>query len=179
MHSFAYPWQRALSTGSTATSFAALLAVQTKPETIHSGTTGRYVKDFKSQGVRNQNTLHIKPFGGNDNNDTFNIRVTGYNFAKNSDPQDPNGLWIPDHIATLNCTLSSTLPGVANELVVATEFFADTLTLTSGIAILKQGTADVDTASFLVDISGYELVSITFDIDSGADVMNALVRFDT
>lgn len=169
--SFVSHWKKAQSTNSTSSAFAALVPTKTKP----AASATRSVFPMSHLGLRDQNTLVVKPFGGNDNNDTFNVKVSGWNFIKQS---GKDGLWVSTFLCQVLCTLSSTLVGLAGEDVAATEFFCDTLSLTTGSAVLRQGTADVDIAEFLVDVSGHELVEITYDIATGADAMNALVRFD-
>lgn len=162
-------WKKAQSTNSTATSFSASLATATKPE---ASATRSIISVVKS--MRDSNTLCVMPYGGNDNNDVINQKVRGWNFIKSAGTY---GLWVPSLICEVQATLSSTLVGVAGEDVVATELFADILTLTTGIAVLKQGTADIDAATYLVDVSGFELVEITYDLGAGGDTQNALYRF--
>ena len=166
--------KRVQATNSTASSFSALIPTITKP----SASSTRAVFDLGKKGTRNQNTVVIYPIGGNDNNDVMNVKVTGWTFAPATSASG-RGMWISTLLAEVACTLSSTLVGLANEIVSATEFFADTLVLSKGVATLWQGTADLDIARFDVDCSGFEIVEVTFDINSGADTMNALYRFDT
>lgn len=163
-------WKLAQSTNSTATSFSALLSTLTRP----AASATRSVIDLGKPGSRTSNTLEVMPFGGNDNNDIVITKVSGWNFVK--DP-GTRGMWVSRMICEVSATLSSTLVGLADEDVVATEFFADTLTLTTGIAVLLQGTADLDNASFQCDVSGFEIVEITYDLGTGGDTQNALYRF--
>lgn len=163
-------WKLAQTTNSTATSFSASIVTLTKPE----ASATRSVIALPGPGSRTSNTLVVMPFGGNTNNDVINQKVTGWNFSKNDGTR---GIWVPSLICEVQATLSSTLVGLASEDVIATEFFADILTLTTGIAVLMQGTADVDPATYIVDVSGFELVEITYDLGSGGDTQNALYRF--
>lgn len=163
-------WRKAQTTNSTATSFSALLPTVTKPE--RSATRG--VFDLGDQAERSQNTLLVMPYGGNDNNDIMNVKVVGWDFLKDSGAR---GLWVPSVICEVQGTMSSTLVGVASEDVVATELFCDTLTLTTGVAVLRTGTADIDPAWFEVDVYGYRMVELTYDLGTGGDTQNALVRF--
>lgn len=159
--------KKAQSTNSTATSFSALIPTNTKPE----ASATRSVFDLGHKGTRDRNSLVVYPYGGNDNNDIVITKVSGWN-------QTPLGMWVSSLICEVSATLSSTLLGLASREVVATEFFADTLTLTTGVAELYQGTADVDIAYFICSVAGFELVEITYDLGTGGDTQNALYRFD-
>ena len=163
-------WKQAQTTNSTATSFSALLATLTKP----SASATRSIIERK-KGATELNTLRVMPFGGSSDNETVITKVTGWNFVKGDGTR---GMWVPQFVCEVLATLSSTLVGLANEAVIATEFFADTLSLTAGIAVLTQGTGDLDAAYFDVDISSYELVEITYDLGS-ADTQNALYKLLT
>lgn len=166
--------RRVQATNSTAGSFSALVDTIDRP----AASATRAVFDLGSTATRNQNKLVIYPIGGNDDNDVMNVKVSGWNFAPATSASG-RGMWISTLLAEVACTLSSTLVGLANEIVSATEFHADILSLTKGVATLWQGTSNVDIARFDVDCSGFEIVEVTFDINSGADTMNALYRFDT
>lgn len=162
-------YQRALTTNSTAASFSALVAEAAAPGRSE---TRAVFSTLNNQGRQRWNTLVVLPYGGNTDNDVMNIKVAGWN-------QTSSGrLWVPEVKCELACTMSSSLPGLAGNDVVATEFFCDTLTLTTGVAVLYTGTANVDIAYFKVGISGFEFVEILFDLSTNADQMNALVRFD-
>ena len=162
-------YQRALITNSTSGSFSALVAEAAPPAM---SSTRSVFSTQPNKGRQRWNTLVVLPYGGNTDNDIMNIKVAGWN-------QTASGrLWVPEVKCELACTMSSSLPGLAGNDIVATEFFCDTLTLTTGVAVLYTGTADVDIAYFKVGISGFELVEILFDLGTGGDVMNALVRFD-
>jgi hypothetical protein len=169
------PWKKGQSTNSTATAFSALVPTTTKP----AKSATRTVIDFTEQSVRDAGTLCVAPYGGNDNNDTFSVKVTGW---KRGVPRQSatltKDLWVSFLIAELACTISSSLPGVAGQDVVATEFFCDTISLTTGIATVIQGTADVDTAWFQVDAGGWELIEITGDLTTGGDTQNWLYWFE-
>lgn len=169
------PYQLAMTTNSTATSFSALIPTITKP----ARTATRAVFDKGKLGTRDLNTLVVMPFGGNTNDDIINVKVVRWIRVPRSTPASPAvDMYVAELLAEVQCTLSSTLVGLANEEVVATEFFADDITLTKGVATIIKGTADVDTAYFMVDISGAEIVELVFDLGTGGDTQNALVRFD-
>lgn len=171
-HSLLSNWKKALAASSTNASFAALIPTVTKPAT----STSRIVFDRTDQGTLRQNTIIVLPYGGDDDNDQVKLKVSGWNLSQNGATR---GLWVPTLICEVLATLSSTLPGIANEDVVATEFFADTITLTTGIAIVVSGTSNVDVCGFVADVSGYQMVEVAVAKGTGGDHINALVRFDT
>ena len=159
------------STNSTATSFSALVATVTKPE----ASATRTVIDL-GLGPKQRSTLVVYPYGGNDNNDLINVKVSGW--SRVHPVSGGQQMWVSSLICTVQATLSSTLVGLAGMPVVATEFFADVLTLTTGIAVLVQGAADVDTAYFKCSTGPFELIEITGDLDTGGDTMNWLYGWE-
>lgn len=160
-------WRRALTTNSTSGSFAAGAPTTTKP----APSTTRAVFDLARQGSRVENTIVVAPFGGNDNDDAFSVKVLGWN-------KTTNGLWVPSFVCEMACVLSSSLPGVAGADVVATELFCDSVVKTTGQGTVYIGTANTDIAWFTAPVAGFEIVELTFDLGTGGDGMNALVRFD-
>ena len=169
--------KKAQSTNSTATSFTALIPTATKP----AASATRAVFDRGDAVISDpeivQNTIIVLPYGGNTNNDVVNYKVSGWNRTY----EEATGAvqWISTLVCEVQGTLSSSLLGTAGGTVAAAEFFCDTLTLTTGIAVLVQGTADVDIARFEANVAGYELVEITYDLGAGGDLANALVRFSS
>lgn len=138
--------------------------------------TSRLAIDFGSQGRKERNTLLVFPFGGNDNNDLIDVKVSGWNRV-GPKSQSLADEWISALVCTVQGTLSNALPGLAGQPVVATDLFCDTLTLTNGVAVLRQGVADVDIASFLCDVSGFELVTVDPVTDTNGDGANFLYGF--
>jgi hypothetical protein len=154
-----------------------LVATITKP----AASATKAVFDKGKLGLRDLNTLVVMPFGGNDNNDIINVKVVRWIRVPRTTPVATASrldMYVAEMLAEVQATLSSSLPGLADEEVVVAEFFADTLTLTKGVATLMQGTADIDVAYFTVDISGAEIIELVFDLGTGGDTQNALVRFD-
>jgi hypothetical protein len=162
--------QKGQATNSTDTAFSVsnTKATVTKPAPAATRTI-----ISASGGVKDGNTLRVWPIGGGDNNDVVNVKVYGWNRVLNTrNPADE--LWVSGIICEVQGTLSSSLPGVAGQAVLATEFFCDTLTLTTGISVLHNGTADIDQAWFECDWSGFELAEIRGDLGAGGDAMNWL-----
>lgn len=162
------------STNSTATSFAVADSRPTTTKPAASAT--RTILDFSDLGLKDRNTLCVIPYGGDANNDQFAVKVYGWNVFV---PKAQTGieLWIPRFICGVDCTISSSLPGIAGSEVVATEFFCDTIAASTaaGISVIRQGTADVDVAWFECDISPFQLVELRYDMLTGGDRANALL----
>lgn len=167
------PLTRGQTTSSTAASFAVADSRPTTTEPVASAT--RTV--IKTRGISSKEgvTLKVMPIGGDSNNGTLSLKVQGWNSVKGV-----TGATTIEYVARAICvvaaTLSSALPGIATMPVVATEFFADTVSLTSGLAVLHAGTADVDAAWFECDVSSYEYVEI-IPIKGTADRANSVYNF--
>lgn len=165
---------RALAINATAASYAVAAYRPTTTKPVLS--TSRFVIDMGLQSRKEKNTLIVFPFGNNDNNDLIDVKVCGWNrIGPKSQSLDDE--WISTLVCTVQGSLSSALPGIAGEPVVATDLFCDVLTLTNGIAVLRQGVADVDVASFICDVSGFELITVDPIKDTNGDGANALVGF--
>lgn len=175
-------YEKALDTNSTSASFAALTGSAFPPKRSSTRAVWKVSEvvrplQAKLGGASYESLLPllsivVMPYGGNDNNDIGNWKVVGWN-------RTPGGQLIPETKCEVQGTLSSTLTGNAGLDVLATEFFCDTLTLTTGTAAIFQGTADIDPAYFRAPITGCEWFEILFDLGTGGDSLNALVRFDT
>ena len=164
--------KKALATNSTASSYTALIPTITRP--VASST--RAVYDLgEGKGTRDQNVITVYPVGRNDNNETVSVKVTGWNFVRPTGTG--RGLYVSSLVCQVAGTISTTLLGIANEDIIATEFFCDILSLTKGVATLYQGTSDLDIAYFKAPVQGFELVEVTCTIGTG-DQANALVKFD-
>lgn len=177
IEALAGPAVKAQATNSTDASFPSSLATVTKPAV----SATRAVFDM-GQGT-NRTTIRVTPYGVGANNQTMNVMVMGWNqvlvpgTTGGSTSTATKALWVSRHICEVQGTVSSTLVGVAGTDITATSLFCDVLTLTTGVAVLYQGTADADTASFIADCSTFELVEVMFKLGTVATSMNALVQF--
>lgn len=167
------PLTRGQTTSATASSFAVADSRPTTTEPVASAT--RTV--IKTRGIAGKEgvTLKVMPIGGDSDNGTVSLKVQGWNSVKGV-----TGATTIEYVARAICvvgaTLSAALLGIATMPVVATEFFADDVTLTSGLAVLHKGTADVDAAWFECDVSSYEYVEI-IAIKGTADRANSVYNF--
>ena len=176
IESLVTPLKKGQSTNSTASSFSALIPTLTRPVASATRTVIEWALDSGS-ARKDRNTLKITPYGGNDNNDVINIKVSGWNSIQSNVLGIPGVEYVSRFVCEVQGTLSSTLLGLAGQAVLDTEFFCDALTLTAGIAVLYNGTADKDIAWFEVDVSSYEFAEITYSKVAGGDAVNCLYNF--
>lgn len=155
-------WKRALTTNSTATSFASKVPTVTEPsgEGVHNVGGDEYVEFI--------------PFGTDGDNDTFSLRIIGWRQHRGSVGND---LWIPNVLSETSVVLG-TSTGVAGAEVVNTEFFGDTIALVSngGTLTIVSQTAGNTVAMGRVPIAGYDKIEFTFDLAGAQEAvsMNAL-----
>ena len=169
------PLKRALDTNSTDTSFSAGESGTTTTRPASSST--RFVHDCVNAGPKERNTMVLVPFGGNDDNDTFSLKVQGWMELAPRNQADLRQ-WVSLPICTLtSCTLASALLGDAGRQVVVADLFCDAITLSSGVAVIYSGTADVDIAWAQIPVGGFELIEVLFDLTSGGDGANFLYGF--
>lgn len=156
------------SSNSTDASFDALVSTTTEP-------TGDGVIDLVDLGGYQHNNAKFIPFGTDANNETFKMRISGWR------PLEISGsttLWVPTLLCEVTVTLSSTQAGVAGAGVVATEYFADTLTLTypatDGISTQVVSPANDLPGHVVIDCKGCAKLRVDFDRNSSAASCNAL-----
>lgn len=118
--------------------------------------------------------IQVMFFGTGSDDTTFDARFIGWNCVSDGT------LWVPTLLAGVSCTLS-TVVGVTNADVVATERFADTMTGASynpsaGVVIVSP-TSNIAPAHITLDVLGSDLVQVVYDM-TGATNANALVRWN-
>ena len=170
METFSGNWIRARTTNSTASSYAAKIPTLTEP-------TGAGVWTTDKGGGRIQNVVTVKPYAIASDNDTFKMRVIGWNKCDEGTPAAV--MWFPTVLVDLALTASAEV-GVAGGVVLGTERFADTMTLTTGnddVSVdIVSPTGDVS-AHAVIDLKGSQKIEFSFAIVSGATSMNALFKF--
>jgi len=163
MTAYSSKLQRVRATSSTDSTFPSKVPTATAP------TGDGVIGDPIVQGA--PSWVQIVPFGDGADNATFDLRVIGW---KVSDL----GLWVPTILAQAACTLSAAV-GVASTEVLATQRFADTITLTQVQANvdskLSSPTGDL-VASFQVETRGSALIEVIFDLGTATGA-NALVSW--
>lgn len=157
-------YARAQATLSTASSFTVTLPTTARP----AASATKAVLD--RQRGEQLGTVRIIPYGVATNNQTGNIKLLGWN------RNVQGNLYVPQLICELGIIFSSALPGIDAEQVDTTMLLPDTLSLTNGIATMTQGTADVDLASFLADVSGFELLEIQYKVGTCTS-LGSLIRY--
>lgn len=160
--------RKALADNSTAADFTAKSPTVTEP-------TGNGVFNLtKFVGGSVPMYAMIWPFGSDADAETFDMRLWGW-WRITGDGQNSD-LWIPSILAGLSVVLSTPV-GVAGAEVLNTDFFADTITITSGMepvitadttnqgTIVRQSNAGNQIAWAKVPLCGPE--KIEFDFDRG------------
>lgn len=161
--------RKALATNSTASSFAAKIPTATEPTS-----DGVHTMGFGDSSCRSN--LLVMPYAVASDNNTFSVQVWAWEFISQGDTR----LWIPRLLCQVACTVDSTLVGVAGRAIVATEMFADTLSVSIGeenVNVAKCSPADGNSAGhFMVDIQGAPKVEFVFSTGSSATSCNAAFR---
>lgn len=153
--------QKAHATNSTATSFTAPAATNTKP-------SGAGVIDFAGAPPA---WLVVVPFGAGADNTTFDLRVVGWSLVGTT--------WVPRILCQFSCTLCAAV-GVASGDVTASERFADTLSDPAtnlgakGVTCQPYSPQNDTPGQYLVDACGCTVFRIDVDL-TGATSGNALV----
>ena len=155
-------FRKAKATSATDTGFPSKIPTATEP-------TGDGVHDIPGVEGIMQNGMIVIPYGVGSDNHTFDMRVIGWRIVGRNN--SATSLWIPVIITQLAVTLSAAV-GVANKTIIATERFADTITLTTGnddISIdIVSPTGDV-IAHAVIDLKGFSKIEFTFDLGAGTD----------
>lgn len=187
LNTFARPFKKALSTNSTASSFASKIATVTEP-------TNDGVLDLTAGGTAGPGgfvpvRMFLLPYGLGSSNDGFSMRVIGWRHIGAGPPQGI-WLWVPVILGEFACLLGA-MTGVATAPVLNTECFCDTITPVAARLpdrVIAAGTAvNSDTAvsdpandtSAYIDmlLRGVEKVEFTFDQTTNTPTMNTLVSF--
>ncbi len=163
------PWNKLLAANSTSASFASRVPTLIEP-------TGGGVIDASSPGIVGQNGLVLRFFGTDTNDETFNARILGWSQTKVS---GINLCWDFILLAQFQLTLGN-LAGTAGCAITATDFEADTISITYGnedvtLAVVTPGN-DVRGAYAVVDLMGALKAEILFDMNSSAVSANCLWR---
>lgn len=160
-----YSWVKLKATNFTG-SFGTLKSTKTKP-------SGNGVIELAPDGGGLVAlAIMLKFFGTDANDETFKVRVWGWDRLEQS---DGTFSWENALLAEFSCTLGN-LAGTAGCGITATDFEVDTITLTEGDATISSNGADIRGAFAIIGNCGFKLLQIEFDDDSSAATMNALYR---
>lgn len=160
-----HPWRKLKATNFTDNGFAARQSTLTRP-------SGNYVVYDLPDGTQTSlNTLLLRPFGTATNNNTFSIRVLGW------DKELTTGSWEFQILCELACTLGN-IQGTASCAIAAADFEADTIAVTYGNANVSVEAVspanDVRGAVARIDTYGAQIVECLFTTGGVATSMNVL-----
>lgn len=142
-------FEKVYATNATDASFASRIPTTTAP-------TGAGVIDMRVEGVRTYNTVLVALFGAGADNDTYSHRLIGW--------QNVGTLWIPVPLVEIAATLGTAV-GIAAAEAVATDRFADTLTLTKGPSTCEvYSPADNRIGWYTCDVYGFAKLQFDFDM---------------
>jgi len=117
--------------------------------------------------------LKLKFYGTNANNETGNCRIYGVSLVSSASGTSYTHVLLGDYAFVL----SSTCTGVAGGVVVATEYYADTITATTDVENVTDSiispTGDV-VAHLILDVKGFRYLLVEPIVGTAADV-NVLV----
>lgn len=173
-------WTKARTTNATNATFTAPVPTGTTPPGDSTSATAVVAWEAGGEGGIAPNGLAIMPYAVGSDNNTFAMRV--YAWRRLGDDA-LSYIWTPQLLVGVACTISSSIPGVTGRVVIATEFFADTITLaaTEGNANIScELVSPADNANaghVMCDIKGCQRFSIHFSTGSSATSMNALWAF--
>lgn len=180
----AYKWRRARVTNATDNGYPSKLITATEPAGDGSSAaqaTSAAVIDFGRDGPTAMNGLVFKPFGVGANNTTFSMRAIGWTRVQAAGGSLDTLVWDPTDLFEVQVTLSSVLLGLAGKVLTATDFFADTITLTGTTAIANvtvtiNSPANDRPAYIVCDGLGFEKVETIYTTGGSATSCNSLWR---
>lgn len=166
------------SVNQTSNGYVAKIPTATEPAGDAATATGASIQEmrgvvFAGSGV--QNAVILMPYGTGSNNSTFSMRVYGWRPIGLNTPT--TALWIPALLCEVACTMTSTGPGIAGKIIVATELFVDTITITYGnanVSVEAVSPANDLPAHIVVDLKGFPKFEATFTTGGSATDCNAL-----
>lgn len=174
--------RKALTTDSTDGTFASKIPTVTEP-------TGNGVIDLVAPGTPYApHRILAMPYATAGNDDTFDVRVIGWNCIGTKLGQAlTNRIWIPTILTQFSCT-ACTCTGVATGFILDTERFVDTVALTALIGeatvtanTTRTGTVEIYTPAnntpgwVIFPVRGMRKIEFNFDSTAaGATAMNCL-----
>lgn len=175
-------WFKARQANATDASFPSRIPQATEPtgvgDSVAQATASAVIDLRGGSGNVVQNAIVVRPFGAGSDNNTMSVRFIGWTYLTDY-TRDPNtGIWVPTLLAELACTLSAVV-GVAGKAVVATDRFADTITLTYGnddVSIDIVSPANDLSAHAVLDLKGSQKLEICTSTGSSATSCNCLIR---
>ena len=168
----AFPFKKARTTNATATSFTAKIPKATEP-------SGAGIFNLLDQanglggGFFVPKYLQLIPFGTDGNNDTFDMRLYGWNKLEGA------AVWIPQLLIDVSVVLGD----IAGTVIAADNFMADSLTVNDGAIDNGIWRSFIDcqedmVGSVMVHTRGCQYIEFDFDLAGGQEAvsMNCLFR---
>lgn len=182
IETLASPSRKMRATNATDASFPSVLPTLTKPsgagDAAAQTTLSIHEMGLGVGGVV-QNGCFAQFYAVGADNVTFSARC--YSWKRVPGTNSVPDLWVPILLCEVALVASATFPGVAGGPVVATEIFADTVTLTFGNAnvsteVSSPGTTSANSgiAHVLMDWKGPALIQWTFTTGGSATSCNGI-----
>ena len=177
LETFSMGFRKARSVNQNSNGYVSKIPTGTEPTGDAATATGASVIELgRMAGSPAQNGLIICPYGIGSDNNTFSLKVIGWRCVGENNLSTM--LWIPVPLVVLACTLSGSAIGIVGKTILATELFADTISLTKGnddVSVDIVSPADDTIAHAVVDLKGFQKVEISFTTGGSATDCNALI----
>lgn len=175
LETISQPLRLVRAANDTSSSFGSRVPTTDKP-------SGSGVIDLGGYGMANQNGVLLLPFGTGSDGNTFSLRVLAWHWIV--DPLITKAkptLFVPFLLCELSVTLSSGNPGVAGSILGSTQYFAKSISLTTGNANVSAETLSPAASGVLAhataDMKGAQMLEVIFSTGSSATDCNALYKF--
>jgi hypothetical protein len=181
-------FRKARSVNETSAGFRTIIPTKTEPKGDAATATGACIIELAGEPTLAPMSMPqdgpvyrrvlVLPYGTTSNNHTGNVRLVGWR-GLNLGAGKPT-LWMPTVLCELAFTLSSTPVGIAGCDVVATELFADTITVTTGSTTANSQILNVvsgagDYVAYAVqELFGFQKLELSFKVGTATD-LNALI----
>lgn len=170
-------FRKVRSVNQTSNGYVSKIPTITEPKGDAGTATGSSVIDTGWGGGICQNGFLICPYAIGADAATASVRVIGWRLVGTN--ANPLPLWIPVLLVELAYTITSGAPGLANSVILATEFFAKTITLTYGnnnisVDIVSPAQTGV-LAHAVLSIKGFQKIECSFTTGGSATSCNALI----
>lgn len=159
-------WYRGLANSATSTTYPTVAPTTSTPATVDSATpTGNLFAAKCGQGA-----VQFMFFGSDAENENFHARIYLWRRAMPDKRHTGTALWIPYLAGEVLVTIGTAV-GVADAVVAAAGRFADTIaevgsTWDDNLITVGAGANNV-TSILTVITAGFEMFSVTFDVDAG------------
>lgn len=171
-------FRKARTVNQTSNGFVSKVPINAEPVGDAGTATGSAIIELAKDAAVAQNGIVLLPYATGGEDVTFSVRIIGW---RRIGRIVASQVWIPINLIELSCTCGASA-GVANGLVLTTEFFADTITVTTGSTLSGEAAAENivspanDTiAHALVDLKGCEKLELSFTTGGSATDCNALL----